>query len=37
MKIKYQIAMIDNKYLVAEMADGMYYFLFDEKKENLEY
>jgi hypothetical protein len=36
MKVKYQIAMIGDKYLVAEMADGMYYFLFDAKKEELE-
>jgi hypothetical protein len=36
MNIKYQIAIIGDKYLVAEMADGMYFFLFDFTKENLE-
>jgi hypothetical protein len=36
MNIKYQIAMIGNQYLIAEMADGIYYFLFDFTEENLE-
>ena len=36
MSIKYQIAMIGNQYLIAEMADGIYYFLFDFTEENLE-
>lgn len=39
MKVKYQIAIIPsnsgNKYLVYEMLDGIYFYLFEENSENL--
>lgn len=34
-KIKYQIAIVGSQYLTVEMADGLYFYLFDFNESNL--